>query len=171
MPFPKGAKLSPEHCKAISEGRKRKMAELGYLNSAEARSRMSQAKKGISLGAEHKANISNAKKGKTPANHKQALAAAHAMPKKTGEANPNWLGDAVGYSGLHVWIRKQRGTPSVCEECGDTNAKRYEWANISGDYLRDISDFRRLCVSCHRREGYEKGEYTRPSLRVEIKET
>ena len=28
--------------------------------------------------------------------------------------------------------------------------KRYHWANISGEYKRDLTDYKRLCVSCHR---------------------
>lgn len=27
---------------------------------------------------------------------------------------------------------------------------RYEWANISGEYKRELSDYESLCVSCHR---------------------
>lgn len=54
------------------------------------------------------------------------------------------------YIALHNWVRYHKGTPSECEECGTTTAKRYEWSNISGKYERVLSDYRRLCASCHR---------------------
>lgn len=69
---------------------------------------------------------------------------------KTGEKCNAWKGDKVGYHGIHVWIKKMLGKPSQCENCGTTESYRFEWANISGQYLRDISDWVRLCVRCHR---------------------
>lgn len=44
--------------------------------------------------------------------------------------------------------RAVRGTPSECEDCGTTEAKRFEWANLTGNY-QDVNDYRRLCTSCH----------------------
>jgi hypothetical protein len=68
----------------------------------------------------------------------------------TGKDSPHWRGDEVGYGGLHDWMTKQYGQPVGCEDCGTTDPdKRYEWANISGEYRRDRSDFRRLCKKCH----------------------
>lgn len=74
------------------------------------------------------------------------------MSNKRGEKSNNWKGDSVGYGGLHDWIKKSLGEPSNCEECGDNEQKRYEWANISGEYKRDFSDWIRLCVKCHRKK-------------------
>jgi len=65
------------------------------------------------------------------------------------EANPNWKGDNVGYSALHRWIRRHKGTPSFCEGCGSEKEKRYEWASISHNAKRDLDDYIRLCSSCH----------------------
>ena len=62
----------------------------------------------------------------------------------------NWKGDKVGYSGLHAWVRKELGKPNHCAYCQTTTAKKYEWANISHSYKRELSDWIRLCVSCHR---------------------
>jgi len=47
--------------------------------------------------------------------------------------------------------RKRVGTPSKCEECNTEEAKKFEWANVSGNYLREVSDWKRLCASCHAR--------------------
>lgn len=61
----------------------------------------------------------------------------------------NWRGNRVGYWGIHSWIEKQLGTPRRCEKCGTTSAKKYDWSNKSGNYKRNISDWQRLCVTCH----------------------
>lgn len=78
---------------------------------------------------------------------------------KSGENHPSWKGENAGYNAKHVWIRKVLGTPSRCERCKTITAKKYEWANKSRQYKRDITDWERLCVSCHRKDGYASGEY------------
>ena len=67
------------------------------------------------------------------------------------EEHPRWKGDAVGYGALHDWVVKHRGKPSTCEHCGKSKlfGMRIHWANISGEYRRDLSDWFRLCVKCH----------------------
>ncbi len=72
-------------------------------------------------------------------------------PKIRGENHPNWKGDGVGYAGVHDWIRKEYGTPSLCEYCDTEESKRFEWANITGNYNRERHNWKRLCVKCHRR--------------------
>lgn len=67
----------------------------------------------------------------------------------TGPANHMWRGDDAKYAALHLRVAAKRGTPDRCEHCGSTTAKRYEWANLTGRY-EDVSDYVRLCVSCHR---------------------
>lgn len=140
--------------------------------SEQGRANIAAAHIGKKHSAKTKAKMSAAKIGIKPKNFDYCLKKAHEAHKnKTGEKAPNWKGDKVGYSGLHDWIRKQLGTPNRCEKCGTTKARRYEWANISGKYKRDLSDWCRLCVSCHRKEGYKKGEYKPRSRIKEIKET
>lgn len=54
------------------------------------------------------------------------------------------------YRNLHKWVNKQLGRPSKCEECGFIGyGKRMHWANKSKKYMRDMSDWIRLCVRCH----------------------
>lgn len=65
--------------------------------------------------------------------------------------NVNWVGDKVGYDGLHDWVKVRLGTPSKCEFCGTTEKRLYHWANKSRLYKREISDWIRLCVSCHKK--------------------
>ena len=54
------------------------------------------------------------------------------------------------YTVLHAWIRKQLGTPQQCENCGTTDAARFEWANVDGLYQKKIEGWKRLCPPCHR---------------------
>lgn len=75
---------------------------------------------------------------------------------KKGPENPGWKGDDVGYHGLHKWVQRELGKPSVCEHCGDTSARKYEWANLSHEYKRDLYDWVRLCTPCHR--AYDNGK-------------
>jgi len=67
-----------------------------------------------------------------------------------GEARAQWKGEAVGYKALHDWVRRQKGKPERCESCGTTEG-RLEWANVSQQYKRDLSDWIGLCRTCHRR--------------------
>lgn len=68
-----------------------------------------------------------------------------------GERNNKWKGDRVGYNALHAWVGRQLGKPKECSNCGFTsdNGRQFHWANISGKYFRDLSDWERLCASCH----------------------
>lgn len=66
-----------------------------------------------------------------------------------GEKNHMWKGDEVGYSGVHAWVRSRLGTPQYCAKCQSHEPQRYEWANISGNYKREIDDWIRLCTKCH----------------------
>lgn len=66
-----------------------------------------------------------------------------------GEKHFAWKGDDVGYVSLHTWVRSRLGKPEVCFFCGTTESKKFEWANISGLYHRDLNDYMSLCKSCH----------------------
>ncbi len=72
-----------------------------------------------------------------------------------GASNPNWKSSGISYVGIHAWVVRRQGRPMECSECGTTEYHRYEWANISREYKRDLNDWVRLCVSCHRR--YDAG--------------
>mgnify|MGYP001568313588 CR=1 FL=1 len=76
-------------------------------------------------------------------------------PKKRfigiGKKHPLWRGKSVSYSGLHKWVERQLGKPKFCNFCESTKSKRYEWANINGEYNRNTMEFMRLCTSCHKK--------------------
>lgn len=69
-------------------------------------------------------------------------------PQVTGNDNPNWKGDNVGYYCLHNWVRRRKPKPEKCEDCGKRR-EYLELANISGEYKRDINDYKYLCFMCH----------------------
>lgn len=82
-------------------------------------------------------------KGMTPHNKGKAHLA--------DEKHPLWKGDSVSYSPLHSWVSRKLGKPKECSDCGfaSDNGRQFHWANISGQYLRDLEDWERLCARCH----------------------
>jgi hypothetical protein len=80
--------------------------------------------------------------GKVPAN-------AFERGETANDKNINWRGAEVSYGALHDWVSYYLGRPQQCENCDTTEHWRYEWANISGEYKRELSDWARLCKNCH----------------------
>lgn len=74
------------------------------------------------------------------------------------ENNPNYKGDSVGYFGLHLRIIRRLGQPDTCEKCkkGGLSGKQIHWANKSGEYKHNTSDWMRLCKDCHQLYDFEK---------------
>lgn len=70
---------------------------------------------------------------------------------RRGSDNNKWKGDDVGNKALHHWVRRQLGTPKKCEICLTTDDRVYHWANKSHTYKRDVTDWLRLCVPCHKK--------------------
>jgi hypothetical protein len=70
--------------------------------------------------------------------------------KLVGENALNWKGDFAGYHAMHRWVQMLNGKPNYCEHCKRKDKKRYEWANKDHKYQRIITDYMRLCTSCHR---------------------
>jgi hypothetical protein len=99
--------------------------------------------KGIPQSEEAKRKMREKLKGRIPWNK------GIKYEKITGEKHFLWKGNNVGYFALHSWISRNKGKPSKCERCGKKK-KKYEWANISGEYKRDLNDYESLCVACHR---------------------
>lgn len=113
--------------------------------------------KGRKFSVEHKEKLALAKIGR-PGNHTQKHSletkrriSKNQIGKHLREENPSWKGDEVGYFGLHSWIQKQLGKPETCEFCDKDGLTKHQihWANKSHKYKRDLTDWLRLCVSCH----------------------
>lgn len=77
-------------------------------------------------------------------------------PEITEDKHPSWKGDLVGYSALHDWVSRRLGNPKKCDICKTTDNVRFQWSNISRLYKRDLLDWRRLCLKCHRRSDLNK---------------
>ena len=79
------------------------------------------------------------------------------------ENHPAWQKENPSYRAVHGWIRSRHGKANKCENenCiyprksarGEllVKPKSFQWANISGEYKRDIADFIQLCASCHKK--------------------
>lgn len=66
---------------------------------------------------------------------------------KKGEESHRWLGDDVGYSGVHKHVRYNKPKTELCEIC--KKVPPIDISNISGIYTRDINDYEWLCRKCH----------------------
>jgi Zn finger protein HypA/HybF involved in hydrogenase expression len=72
------------------------------------------------------------------------------------EKAKQWKGNRVSYSGLHRWLYKYKIRPDECQYCGKpnktiNNRSYLHWANISGEYKRELNDYIALCPSCHKK--------------------
>ena len=90
-----------------------------------------------------KANSGSIKKGE-----RRGIATEFKEKEKLAENNINWKGNDVGYFALHKWVQRQLGKATKCSKCGEEN-KRIDWANVSREYKREISDWMQLCSTCH----------------------
>lgn len=131
----RGRKQSPEHIRKRLESRRNNG---GFNHSEETKTKIRKARALQIITPEMRKHIGEAQKriGNRP-------------PVLFGKEHPAWKGDKVGYHALHTWITRRLGSPSKCERCGTTTAKRFQWANISHKYKRDLGDWMRLCPSCH----------------------
>ena len=90
--------------------------------------------------------------------HKLRVGLKHTLEfkeKRKGEGNPNWKGDEVSLTGMHIWIRRNFEEKKECEYCGTINAKRYDWINLNHQYSRDRRFWKRACRSCHMKYDYK----------------
>lgn len=65
--------------------------------------------------------------------------------------------DALGrtestiYQKAHKFVYGELGKANHCDECGSKDGDWYHWANLSGTYSLDLSDWKQMCPSCHKR--------------------
>lgn len=98
----------------------------------------------------HKESARRANLGKTPWNKNKKMLSI------TGNKNWIWAGDKVSYRTLHKWVERHLGKPDTCTDCGNSGltGRQIHWSNISGKYLRKLTDWQRLCAKCHK--AYDK---------------
>lgn len=83
---------------------------------------------------------------------------------KKGTPARKWKeGKDLHYGTFHKRVAKKRGKANHCERCDVKGVRKYEWANISGNY-HDVNDYIQLCVSCHRKFDNEPGRNTKKGI-------
>lgn len=86
---------------------------------------------------------------------RESMNRLHVYQHSNEALHPRWKGNDAGYYSIHDWITKHYGQPVGCDVCGlNDSSRKYHWANLSHEYRRDRSDFKRMCVSCHRKYDY-----------------
>lgn len=117
----------------------------GFKHSEESKLKMSKSHTGKKLSPEHAEKLRLTLIGRpvSPETRKKIADA------QRGEKHWNWKGDKVKYRRLHSWIVSECGKADRCEHCDTKTSKVYDWANISGKYKRDVSDYKQLCRKCH----------------------
>lgn len=70
------------------------------------------------------------------------------------------------YQNIHAWIRRHYGTATKCSFDPTHKTKRFDWANISGEYKKDISDYIQLCRSCHKKMDFKEEHPNSMELRI-----
>lgn len=71
------------------------------------------------------------------------------MKGRTGSSSNAWKGERAGYHATHLWLTANYTKGESCEDCGKVTPW-LDWANISGLYQRERSDYKVLCRKCHR---------------------
>lgn len=90
-------------------------------------------------------NLGNFPKGHTPWN------AGKSWDARKNEGNSLWRGDKASIIAIHEWVKRRMPKEKKCQICGTEENRMYHIANISGEYKRNVSDYMRLCVPCHKR--------------------
>lgn len=108
---------------------------------------------------ERRNKISNSMKGRKPKNFEKFIKKAGTFDIKKnnslfkeGKEHPKFSPQPT-YTALHAWARGRMPKKKLCGFCG--SRKNIELSNVSGDYLREMSDWQWLCAKCHR--AYDKG--------------
>lgn len=84
---------------------------------------------------------------------------------KVGESNPNYLKpEGVSYVSIHRKVNRLYAKTVLCEHC--LKLKKLEWANISGKYLIERSDWLCLCRSCHKKFDVGSGRSGRKEFKL-----
>lgn len=84
------------------------------------------------------------------------------VKRRKGEKHPMWKGALVSYRSLHKWVERELGKPTSCESCSKFGeGHNMHWANISGEYKREVSDWMRLCPQCHKDFDLQKSTFNK----------
>ncbi len=131
--------------------------------SKETKRKISNTLKKYVFTEEHKKNIRKGLEGKTiigMSGKKHSKKTKQKMSltrtgKKLYKARKKWKD--LNYRAKHKRINRDFNIANKCENINCKHkSKSYEWANLSGTYLEDRSDWMMMCRSCH--SLYDKGK-------------
>ena len=72
-------------------------------------------------------------------------------PQTSDNKNGNWKGNDACYISIHNWVKRKLGQPNFCSKCGKKgNNYQIQWSNVDHQYKRNLEDWNRLCIRCHR---------------------
>lgn len=117
----------------------------------EVKKKISLANKGRILSNKQKLKISKAMKGRVfSEEHKKKISQSY-----KGLRMIDW--NKLSYRNKHQRYVRTHGKAEKCENSKCTRkSKNYQWSNISNKYLESRSDWKELCVSCHRKFDFKK---------------
>ena len=156
-----GKITSDETKKKLSEANKRNghcpPSRLGIKHTQETKDKISISNlgkqsplKGIERSLETKNKIRLGNTGLKRSDKVKKIL-SNAQIKSQFNRDGNAHKEIIGYRALHYWVESKLGRPRFCEDCGNKSLKQrqYHWANISQNYKRLTTDWRRLCTKCH----------------------
>jgi len=61
---------------------------------------------------------------------------------------------SMEYQAIHKWVNRNKVKTGICSRPGCNTGYlgspfHTEWANVSGEYRRDLNDYIELCKKCH----------------------
>ncbi len=118
--------------------------EISTRNHSEAGKLMKENKGWIKKGNQNWLGKTHSKESKK----KMSISQKARKIDHKNEKNPQWKGDNVGYSALHVWICSHKKKEGICIICNEY--KYTDWACIDHNYTRDLENYIELCHSCHK---------------------
>ena len=126
-----------------------------YVNGHNAR--------GATMPLEVREKIAASKRGKPRDSQTRRKISEALMGRPSPHRGPTsvfWKEDAT-YSSIHRWLHRNVSKTGYCSDCGEFKGQHgrgsgTDWANISGTYSRDPSDYRELCRTCHIRYDKER---------------
>jgi ribosomal protein L34E len=130
----------------------------GVSMTEEQKRKLSEAHRGHVVSQETRKKISKFNKGKIPQNISLITGWNRGMklPQFMEENAAHWLGDDVGYSGVHSWVKRHYGNAPKCEDCGKSGMKigrrwNIDWSNCDHKYRRVREDYTGRCQKCHKK--------------------